>query len=238
MIIESKYRTTPIFGIIGKEAKKFVHSELFKGELWKYAVLKSIKIWWGTPMRNGTLGKEKTLIRIQCKYKNIMTGEIKDSSPHNSGSLSNDADCQEIILEQGDYFNQFHIGFDTYISYIKFTTKDKKVIEFGNPDKDVKTIKLNNEKEPNMIQCFTGYYYDNKVTALGCKYIRKKDYIFIHLMDIFRIRHVFKTNEEEKKKWVNLINSNPKNYDIHTKTIVKLCSLPDTQFYTIIKYFA
>ena len=238
MIIESKYRRTPIFGIITREGKKFNHCELFKDELWKYAVLKSIKVCWGTPIRNGTIGKEKTLLRIQCRYKNIMTGEVKDSNQYNSGSLSNDADYQEIVLEQNDYFNQFHIGFDTFISYIKFTTKDKKKIEFGQPNKDVKTIKLNNEKEPNMVQCFIGYYNDNKITALGCNYIRKKDYIFLHLMDIFRIRHIFKKNEEEKNKWVNSINSVPKQYDIYTKTIVKLCSLPDAQFYTIIKYFA
>ena len=238
MFIESKYRQTPVFGIVPKEGKKFVHKELFKEELWKYAVLKSIKVWWGTPIRNGTLGKEKTLLRIHCRYQNIMTGEIKDSSQHNSSSLSNDADCKEIVLEQGDYFNHFYIGFDNFISYIKFTTKDKKVIEFGQANKDVKTVKLNNEKEPNMLQCFIGYYYDNKITALGCNYIRKKDYIFLHLMDIFRIRHIFKTNEEEKKKWVNSITSVPNQYDIYIKTIVKLCSLPDTQFYTIIKYFA
>jgi hypothetical protein len=238
MIIESKYRRTPIFGIITREGKKFNHCELFKDELWKYAVLKSIKVWWGTPIRNGTIGKEKTLLRIQCRYKNIMTGEVKDSNQYNSGSLSNDADYQEIVLEQNDYFNQFHIGFDTFISYIKFTTKDKKKIEFGQPNKDVKTIKLNNEKEPNMVQCFIGYYNDNKITALGCNYIRKKDYIFLHLMDIFRIRHIFKTNEQEKQKWLNSIVSTPDLYDIYIKALVKLCSLPDTQFYTIIKYFA
>ena len=59
MFIESKYRQTPVFGIVPKEGKKFAHKELFKEELWKYAVLKSIKVWWGTPIRNGTPGKEK-----------------------------------------------------------------------------------------------------------------------------------------------------------------------------------
>lgn len=235
MFIESKYRQTPVFGIITREGKKFDHKELFKGELWRYAVLKSIKVWWGTPIRNG---KDKTLLRIQCRYQNIMTGEIKDSNQHNSGSLSNDVDCKEIVLEQGDYFNQFHIGFDNFISYIKFTTKEKKVIEFGLQDKNVKTVKLNIDKVPNMLQCFIGNYSDNKITALGCKYIRKKDYIFLHLMDIFRIRHIFKTNEKEKQKWVNSIASTPERYDIYIKALVKLCSLPDTQFYTIIKYFA
>ena len=167
-----------------------------------------------------------------------MTGEIKDSNQHNSGSLSNDTDCKEIILEQGDYFNRFHIGFDNFISYIKFTTKDKKEIEFGQLDKNVKKEKLNIEKDPNMLQCFIGNYNDNKITALGCKYIKKKDYIFLHLMDIFRIRHIFKTNEQEKQKWLNSIVSTPDRYDKYIKALVKLCSLPDTQFYTIIKYFA
>lgn len=239
MFIESKYRQTAVFGIISKEAKKFDHCELFKEKLWKYAVLKSIKIWWGTPIRNGILGKEKTLLRIQCQYKNIMTGEIKDSNQHNSSSLSNDADNKEIVLEKGDYFNHFHIGFDTYISYIKITTKNKKEIEFGEQKpNEIKTLSLNYEKEPNMLQCFIGYYNDNKITALGCKYIKKRDYIFLHLMDILRIRHIFKTNAQEKQKWINLISSEAEKYNIQFKTIVKLCILPDTQFFTIIKYFA
>ena len=33
MFIESKYRQTPVYGIITKEGKKFDHCELFKGEI-------------------------------------------------------------------------------------------------------------------------------------------------------------------------------------------------------------
>ena len=42
MIIESKYNMTPIYGIISKDKKRFSDCDLFKGELWKYAVPKKI----------------------------------------------------------------------------------------------------------------------------------------------------------------------------------------------------
>ena len=49
-----------------------------------------------------------------------------------------------------------------------------------------------------MIQCFFGYYNIYGLRALGCKYISKKNFMLISLMGILRLRHVFKTNEEER----------------------------------------
>ena len=236
MIIESKYRSTPLYGIISIDKKKFNDCDLFKGDMWKYAVLKKIQIWWGTPLKNENLPKMKTLIGIKCSYKNIMTGEEKVIA-HCGNISGNDIDVKEISVEKGDYFNQFHIGFDTNISYIKFSTKDNKQIEYGERiDGEYKTINLNYETEPNMVQCLIGYYNENRISALGCKYIKKKYYIFLNLMDIFRLRHLFKYNEEIKKKWSDKNQLDKCNLII--KALAKLCLLPDAQFYSIIKYFA
>ena len=237
MIIESKYCTTPIYGIISKDAKKFNDCDLFKGELWKYAVLKKIKIWWGTPKKEENIPSIKTLIGIQCKYKNIMTGEEIESEVHCGKIESNDIAVQEISLKENDYFNQFHIGFDNFISYIKIMTKNEEVIEFGKPIKEeIKKVKLNMEKEPNMVQCFVGYYNENRVTALGCKYIKKKDFIFLNLMDILRLRHFFKNNENEKAKWEN--NNLLDQHKLFIKAVAKLCLLPDGLFNIILTYLA
>lgn len=237
MIIESKYENTPIFGIIPVNQRRFDDCDLFKGDLWKYAVLKKIKVWWGTAQKNKNIPKTKTLIGIQCGYKNIITGEEKESVSHCGIIESNDIMIGEINLKQGDYFNQFHIGFDTSISYIKFTTKDNEKIEFGEQIKDeVKKVKVNMGIEPNMVQCFRGYYNDNCVTALGCKFIKKKDYSFLNLIDILRLRHFFKMNEKEKEKWNEEDKLN--NCSLFIKTIAKLCLLPDAQFTSVIKFYA
>ena len=45
MFIEKKYNVTPMYGVIKlKERTRFNDCELFKEELWKYAILKKNKI--------------------------------------------------------------------------------------------------------------------------------------------------------------------------------------------------
>lgn len=237
MIIQAKYDSTPIYGIISKDKKRFSDCDLFKADLWKYAFLKKIKIWWGTPQKSDITPKIKTLLGIQCRYKNIMTGEEIESEAHCGNLESNDILTNEIIIKNDDYFNHFYIGFDTAISYIKFTTKNEEVIEFGEQIKDeIKKVKINMDNEPKMVQCFTGYYNESRITALGCKFIKKKDYLFLYLMDILRIRHFFKVNKEESEKWKDKNRLNQ--YNLYLKAVAKLCLLPDTQFYSVIKYCA
>ena len=82
MFIEKKYNVTPMYGVIKlKERTRFNDCELFKEELWKYAILKKIKLWWGSPQQK-EISKTKTLLGIQCLYKNIITGEEKLSLVH------------------------------------------------------------------------------------------------------------------------------------------------------------
>ena len=227
MIIESKYESTPIYGVISNDKKRFNDCDLFKADLWKYAVLKKIKIWWGSPRKTENMNKIKTLLGIQCKYKNIMTGEEIESEAHCGHLDSNDIEKKEIELKQNDYFNHFYLAFDTPISYIKFETKRKEIIEFGRPTKeDLKKIKINMGNEPYMIQCFVGYYNENRVTALGCKFIKKNDYIIINIMDFFKINN----KEQEKWKDKNFLNQ----HNLFIRTLAKLCLLPDAQFSTVI----
>ena len=55
-------------------------------------------------------------------------------------------------------------------------------------------------------------------------------------MDILRIRHFFKVNKEESEKWKDKNRLNQ--YNLYLKAVAKLCLLPDTQFYSVIKYCA
>ena len=191
--IEEKYNETPMFGVIlAKNKMKFNDCELFKANTWIYYVLKKIRIWWGSPNKK-ELAKSTTLLGIQCKYKNIITGEEKNSLVHSGQLSSSDIIEKNIELKSGEYFNKFHIGFDYEISYIKFETNLNSILEFGNKkNSEMKTVKLNNDK--NMIQCFIGYYNKERITSLKCKYISLKDFNFINMIDIFRLRHFFKAN--------------------------------------------
>ena len=233
MFIEKKYNVTPMYGVITlKERTRFNDCELFKEELWKYAILKKIKLWWGSPQQK-EISKTKTLLGIQCLYKNIITGEEKLSLVHSGKLSSSDIIVKEIVLNTGEYLSKFYIAFDYEISYIKFETNLKAFIEFGNKEnKEMKTVMLN--KELNMIQCFIGYYNKNRILALQCKYISRNDFNIISIMDILRLRHHFNKNVKEKEKWSNKNILNKYSKDI--KIIVKLCLLPDNHFFSVIKY--
>ena len=235
MLIDKKYSTTPMYGVITmKEKIRFNDCDIFKHDSWRYVTLKKIKLWWGSPQKK-EISKSKTLLGIQCTYKNIFSDELIESKIHCSSLQSSDVIIKEINLKEGDFFNKFYIAFDYDISYIKFETKKGELMELGNiNNKDLKTIKLNKE-DNNMIQCFIGYYNKNRILALGCKYISKKNFGFIYLLDIFRLKHFFKSNDNERNKWCqkNALN----HYNIYFKAIVKLCLLPDNQFYSVIKYY-
>ena len=233
MFIEKKYESTPMYGVIQYgDKKKFNDCDLFKADLWKYAILIKLKLWWGSPDKK-EISKSKTLLGIQCRYKNIITGEEKESLIHSGKLLSSDIIIKEIELKHGEYITKFHIGFDYEISYIKFETNKNSIIELGNIiNSEIKTVKLNNGI--NMIQCFIGYYNKNRILALQCKFISKKNFVFINIMDILRLRHFFRINNKEREKWQNknIINK----FNLFYKAVAKLCMLPDNTFFDIIKY--
>ena len=233
MLIEKKYESTPMYGVIEYgEKKRFNDCDLFKADLWKYAKLMKIKLWWGSPDKK-EISKSTTLLGIQCDYKNIITGEEKESLIHSGKLLSSDIIIKELNLKQGEYITKFYIGFDYEISYIKFETNYNSMIELGKIIKsEIKTVKLN--YGINMVQCFIGYYNKNRILALQCKFISKKNFVFINIMDILRLRHFFRTNNKEKEKWENknIINK----YNLYIKAVAKLCLLSDNTFSNIIKY--
>ena len=132
MFIENKYNSTPMFGVIAMKDKiRFNDCDIFKGDTWKYSILKKIKLWWGSPNQK-EISKTKTLLGIQCKYKNIITGEEKESLIHSGQLSSSDTIVKDIELKPGEYFNKFYIGFDYEISYLKFETNNNLFLEFGN----------------------------------------------------------------------------------------------------------
>jgi len=236
MFKDLKYCSTPSYGIITSDGKKFSDCALFKNESWKYCVLKSLKIWWGTPKKKEDDMNSKTMLGIIATYKNIMTGKDVESQAHVGEIVSSDIIVKDITLEPNDYFDHFYIGFNPYIiTFIKFTSKNGKVIELGKEVKgEIKRIKINEGNESNMIQCLYGFYNSNRIMSLGCKYIKRKDYSIINNINIFRIRHLFHINKAEKEKWNNKNLQNKSN--IYIKALAKTCLLPESLFYNVIKY--
>ena len=236
-MLGKRYKTTPCFGIIPKAKIRFSDCDLFPNEQWQYVALKKIKLWYGTPKILECKNNLKTLLGIQCTYINLMNNKKIKSGYHGGDLYSSDIQVKEIEITDDDYFSKFYIAFDEEIYHIKIETKNNKLIEFGstNNKEPDKKIEINNGTNNFLMQCAIGHYNENKVTALGFKYISKSDFVFIHLIEILRVRHLFKINKEEKSRWTDKKNLNKLKYEL--KAIAMLCALPDSQFYTVIRYF-
>ena len=69
------------------------------------------------------------------------------------------------------------------------------------------------------------YYNEYGLTAFGCKYISRGDFNKVSILRILRLRHYFKVNESEKKRWSNEEELN--RLPLEMKAIAKLCLLDD-----------
>ena len=107
-------------------------------------------------------------------------------------------------------------------------------MEVGKYDKDCeKTILFNTDKVAHMIQSFHGYFNDYGLRSLGCVHLKRQNYFFLNLIDVFRYRYLIKNNQEERDKWtpekIQALNDNQ-------KAFINLCLLPDSRFYCVIKF--
>ena len=232
--ILEKYDETPIYGYLPKERTKFCDQELFGEGLWKYVILRKIKLWYGSPKSGDEKLKDKCVLGIQCVYQDLKTGNIKTTEQYCGELSADDIEVKELELKNNDYFNKFNIDYDCVIYHLKFTTRKGELIEVGNETEFTKKTVLMNDLDDVMIHSFVGCYNTYGLRTLGCKYIKRKDFIYIHFLGFLRLRHLFIINDEERKKW-----EDPKELSklsIEMKAIAKLCNFPDENFISVLKY--
>ena len=168
--------------------------------------------------------------------KEKKTNPNKTTTEQHCGDLSKeDVETKELELKDNDYIKNVYLDFEGGVTHLKFVSKNGESIEVGVENDDTKkTIDINLEKTPHMLQTFFGYFNPYGLRALGFKYISKRDFILINLMGIFRLRHIFKINEEEKQKWDNPEELNK--LDLKMKAVAKLCLLPDKTFSSVLQF--
>lgn len=234
--LSQKYENIPIYGYIPRERMRFDDKDYFPGNLNHYGVLKTIRLWLGTPkVTSENEPKEKCVLGIQAVYENLQTGKVIESDQHCGDITGNDVEKKELTLTEGDYFTKFYISVDTCVFYLKFETKRQKVLEVGQAKQEhSKTIEINTSREPHMIQCFVGYYNQSGLKALGFQHIAKKNFIFIHFVGVLRLRHLLKTNIDARTKWSD--PGQQKMLDESFRAVCMACLLPDNQFSNVMKY--
>ena len=66
-----------------------------------------------------------TIIGLNIKYKNYLTGEIKETKFQGNKIDGDNIFTKELELKEGEYLSYFNINFRKYINYIKIATKKK-----------------------------------------------------------------------------------------------------------------
>ena len=88
-MIAKRFKTTPCYGFVPKENTMFRDSELFGTEMWKYQILKKVKLWYGTAKSGDDYVKNKIVLGIRS---GLVVQNIKiDFAGGSSINFKNDA---------------------------------------------------------------------------------------------------------------------------------------------------
>ena len=233
------FEKTPFLGCYNRNCKKFIDENMFDLKHKNYIKLRKVKIWYGLSdvskmtVDDKTIGKN--ILGIQCEYLNSISGEIKLTEMQ-CGTITDDLIITKTLdLSNNDYITKFEICYNSIISYIKLETKLNQILELGTYNKDLaKTLKLNSDKEPHILISFYGYYNDLGLRALGCNFVKRDYFVLFNCIDYFRYRLFLKNNADVKEEWTeNKIQS--LSYD--EQVFIKICLLPNSLFFNIIKYY-
>ncbi len=231
-MLDNKIKHSYLFGLIekdGPDKEEIEGKNLFPENLFSSTTIKNLKLWFGAPAANKDI---KSLLGIKIKYINYITGEKKETNYQGAPIEGMDVDVQELEIGEGDHLSKFYIGFEEYITHLKFKTIKGQQIEVGvlNESCEKQSVQEING-DNNIILNIKGYFSKNGIRAIGCSYISFKDFCFIRWIDLLRIRHKLKNNEE-KKKYEEKYNE----FSEISKTVYRTCALSDVCFSTILKY--
>ena len=229
-MLAAKIKSSYLYGFTekdGLDTKPILGKELYPDFLHPFTTVKTLKIWYGTTGKSDI----RTLLGIKVEYINYITCERKETNYQGAPIEGIDVKVKELDIEEGDYLSKFNIGFDDYITHIKFKTKKRNCIEYGIiTDNEKQSVNEINE-ENNIILNIKGYYNKNGIQSIGFEYINYRDFYFIRWINILRLRHKFKDENSRNK----MEKEYPKLND-GMKCIYKTCSLSDEFFYKILRY--
>ena len=224
---------TYLFGfreIENSKEKRLIGRELFPENIINFTAIRSIKIWFGNPPEEK---EKKSLLGIQVMYLNYSTGERKITEYQGAPITDENIEIKELVIKDDDYLTKLYIGCNQFITHIKFETNKGNFIEFGTIDDNYEkdTVKDVNEGK-NIIVNIRGYSSQKGIRSLGVDYMTYKSFFYNRLIDFFRLRHRIYKKDDNKYKDPEEINK----LSYEMKCVLKMCQLPDTHFFCIIKY--
>jgi hypothetical protein len=232
---ERIYETSPSYGFIKKDYKRFNDKSQFNGRSYLFAGISKIKIWYGTPVKSpdNDNKNDKAILGIECWYKS-MGQKIKDSVRHIGTIQSSDVVTKELELKENEFLSKCYISYDSIIRYIKFVSNKGTPIELGNSTNQ-QSLSINEREKAHIIQYLFGFYDDCGLRALGFRHAPRIKMIIMNNIGILRLRHLIKTDAKQKEYWSK--EENLQKLDEPMRAIAKLAYLPDYPFSIIYQFF-
>ena len=209
------------YGSVPENAKLFDMKDILKDKMLNYKIS---KIKYQLKSNEGIYG-------IQFIYRNLIDG--KESTIINIQPKGNGLIEQEIDLSGEDIINM-NVFLNQDISLIGFeiiTNKNKVFkIGYGNDEQIVKIPDLT-----NLEQIVVGFGLntneDNVITSIYGYYINRSKYIFNLYKGILYLRKKLENEEYNEKIQKKINNMNKRN-----QLLYRICSLPQNQFFNIMKF--
>ena len=143
--------STYIFGfqeMDNKDTKSLKGYDLFPENIRNFTAIRSIKIWFGNPPEEQEI---KALLGIQIMYLNYFTGERKLTDYQGTTLLGDNVETKELNIKDDDYLSKFYLGFNQFITHIKFETKKGDFIELGTYDEIYEKNSVNEVNEKKIL---------------------------------------------------------------------------------------
>ena len=182
--------------------------------------------------------EKRKLLGIETSFDNYINREKKKSEYHggDNNNEKNDIKIEELSVGRSDYIKNLELELDenyNYIGYLKISSNNGNVIEFG--EKKGRPITILNFQGDNMIQYFFGNYDKFGINSLGFYFINKNTFYFQQIFPIlelrFRLSHDEEFKQRYKKDYKELLKGK-----IDMIYLYRACILPDNMFSNIIKY--
>ena len=208
------------YGTIGENSKYYDVYDILKEKILDYKLTK-IKC---------QLNSNKSICGIQFFYRNINDG--KETPLININSNQKDLIDQEMNLNGEDIINLRVWLKDVKLIGFEVTTNKDRIQKFGyGEDEDL--IKIFDLEKLDKIIVGFGVCADEKdgVTSLYFYQMNKRHYIFHIYSGVFSLKIKLKDEKFKKKVERKISKMSEKN-----KLLYRICSLPENQFFNIIKY--
>ena len=219
--IYDKIKDIPQYGVLNyNQTKRFNDNKFFTAEnLFTYSLSR---------IRFFLSEDNKIIYGIQAFYK-------KSGDKEEPGELGKDPSILDynvinFDIPPNDYLCKMRVFTgDEYITKLIFSTKKGKSIEVGEDGGEDKKISYINNNTDKIILCLSGGY-DKRLQLISCKYCSISDY-FLSSRGFFELKILLK-----REDYKNNINKKFESLDKIDQTVLKICSLPDALFNSIIKY--